>query len=95
MTDSLVFKEHPSCLVCQRPHAVQVTVDTHGNRLTCVLVDSAAARILPMPDQLLVVCTAHAGVDVAAALAAYFSKGDDHDHDHDHEGHDHHGPHHH
>jgi hypothetical protein len=84
MTDSRTVLEYYACLVCERLHHIEATYDNKGNLLAWIPVGSGTRR-LPFPDQVVLVCAQHSGVEVAAALAKEMSEGDDHDHEHEHE----------
>jgi hypothetical protein len=82
MAESQTLGEHHSCLVCRRVHHVHVTYNSQGSLLACVPTRSGV-RVLPVPDQPVIVCVEHTGLEVAAALAALYAEADAHAHVHD------------
>jgi hypothetical protein len=63
---------------------LQVTYDSEDNIATCVPTETnAQVRVLPAPDQFLIVCAQHQGVEVAAALAEHYFPAGGHNHEHD------------
>ena len=82
MSDSQTVGEQHGCLVCGKVYYLHVTYDLQGSMLACVPT-SAGVRVLPVPDQPLIVCVQHAGIEVAAALAEHVSGDHAHDHEHD------------
>lgn len=81
MTNVTASEQH-GCIVCGRIYSLQVTYDSEGLMLSCVAT-SPGGRVLPVPDQPLIVCSQHSGSDVGAALAEHLARGSEHDHEHD------------